>query len=148
MIRKASVSDAPAIRDCTNQAYARYIPVIGRKPAPMVADFKAQIAAGSVYVATGADGDFQGFIVFFPEDQHILLENVAVLPSVAGQGIGKTLIHFCEDEGRRRGFEIVRLYTNEKMTENLLIYPRLGYDKVARRTEEGFHRIYYEKRLC
>tara|TARA_R110002072_G_scaffold157306_1_gene307955 strand:+ start:208 stop:552 length:345 start_codon:yes stop_codon:yes gene_type:complete len=114
----------------------------------MVADFKAQIAAGSVYVATGADGDFQGFIVFFPEDQHILLENVAVLPSVAGQGIGKTLIHFCEDEGRRRGFEIVRLYTNEKMTENLLIYPRLGYDKVARRTEEGFHRIYYEKRLC
>ena len=114
----------------------------------MVADFEAQIAAGSVYVATGADGDFHGFIVFFPEDQHILLENVAVLPSVAGQGIGKTLIHFCEDEGRRRGFEIVRLYTNEKMTENLLIYPRLGYDKVARRTEEGFHRIYYEKRLC
>lgn len=147
MIRQASSKDEPEIRDCVERAYARYVPLIGRKPAPMVADFKAQIAAGDVYVATDDDGVFQGLIVFYPEGQHIFLENVAVLPSAAGRGIGKSLIGFCEDAARRRGFSAVHLYTNEKMTENLAIYPRLGYAEVARRTEDGFNRVFFEKPL-
>lgn len=48
MIRLAEVHDAPNLRDCAEQAYARYVPVIGRKPAPMVADFAAQSAVGVV----------------------------------------------------------------------------------------------------
>ena len=147
MIRLANEEDASAIRDCADQAYTQYIARIGQKPAPMVADFEAQIASEQVHVATDNDGVFQGFIVFFPEDQHILLENVAVLPSAAGKGVGKSLIQFCEDEGRRHGFERVLLYTNEKMTENLSIYPRLGYAEVERRTENGFNRVFFEKRI-
>jgi ribosomal protein S18 acetylase RimI-like enzyme len=146
MIRQANPSDEAAIRNCAEQAYRRYVPVIGRKPAPMVADFAVQIDAGHVHVAS--DGDtFQGFIVFFPKGDHILLENVAVLPSAAGRGIGRSLIGFCEEEARRRGFATVRLYTNEKMVENLSFYPRLGYAEVARRTEDGFNRVYFEKRV-
>ena len=113
----------------------------------MVADFKVHIAAGDTYVATDDVGVFQGFIVFFPEEQHILLDNVAVLPSAAGRGIGRSLIGFCEDEARRRGFSAVHLKTNEKMIENLSIYPRLGYAEVARRTEDGFNRVFFEKAL-
>ena len=41
----------------------------------------------------------------------------------------------------------VHLYTNEKMAENLLIYPKLGYTEVERRTEDGFNRVYFEKTL-
>ena len=37
--------------------------------------------------------------------------------------------------------------TNEKMTENLTLYPRLGYCEVARRTEDGFNRVYFQKTL-
>lgn len=147
MIRQANAKDEPEIRNCAEQAYARYVPLIGQKPAPMVADFKVQIAAGNVYVAIDDEGGFQGFIVFYPSDEHILLENVAVLPSVAGRGIGKALIFFCENEARQRGFSSVHLYTNEKMTDNLLIYPRLGYIEVARRTEDGFNRVFFEKDL-
>lgn len=147
MIRLAIETVAAAIRDCAAQANAHSIPRIGRKPAPMVADFDAQIASGDLYVAIDGDVDFQGFIVFCPEGRHMLLENVAVLPRAAGRGIGKTLITFCEDEARRRGFEAVQLYTSEKMTENLSIYPRLGYAEVARRTENDFHRVCFEKRL-
>jgi ribosomal protein S18 acetylase RimI-like enzyme len=144
MIRQAEARDESAIRDCAEQAYARYVPVIGRKPAPMVADFAAQIAAGEVYVATDEQDAFAGFIVFYAEDGHILLENVAVLPRAAGRGVGKALIGFCEDAARQRGMN-VHLYTNEKMTENLSIYPKLGYVEVARRTEDGFNRVYFEK---
>ena len=147
MIRQAEASDEPEIRDCAEQAYARYVPLIGRKPAPMIADFATQIAAGEVYIATDDHDTFQGFIVFYPEDGHILLENVAVLPRAAGRGVGKTLIGFCENSARQRRMNAVHLYTNEKMTYNLSIYPKFGYVEVARRTEHGFNRVYFEKSL-
>jgi GNAT superfamily N-acetyltransferase len=147
MIRQAEASDEPEIRDCAGQAYARYVSLIGRKPAPMIADFAAQIAAGEVYVATDEHDTFQGFIVFYAEEGHILLENVAVLPRAAGRGTGKTLIGFCENATRQRAMNAVHLYTNEKMTDNLSIYPKLGYVEVARRTENGFNRVYFEKSL-
>ena len=145
VIRQATANDEPAIKDCAQQAYARYVPLIGKKPAPMVADLQAQIAAGQVYIAAAEGGELQGFVVFYPEGKHILLESVAVLPGAAGRGIGKSLIRFCEDEARRCDFDAVRLYTNEKMTENLSFYPRLGYIEVARRTEDGFNRVFFEK---
>jgi hypothetical protein len=33
------------------------------------------------------------------------------------------------------------------MTENLAIYARLGYAEFARRTEDGYHRVFMEKHL-
>lgn len=147
MIRLAVAADENDIRTCAEGAYTRYIAVIGRRPAPMDADFAAQIAAGHIHVSTGPAGELRGFIVFFVENDHLMLENVAVMPAAAGKGIGKTLIGFCEDEARRLGLSTVQLYTNEKMAENLSIYPRLGYVEIDRRTENGFNRVYFEKRL-
>jgi ribosomal protein S18 acetylase RimI-like enzyme len=147
MIRQAEANDEPAIRDCAEQAYARYVPLMGRKPAPMLADFAAQIAAGKVYVAADDEDALQGFIVFYAEDGHIHLENVAVLPRAAGRGIGRALIGFCEYAARQRSLNAVHLYTNETMTDNLTIYSRLGYVEVARRTKDGFNRVYFEKIL-
>ncbi|MGE8049857.1 GNAT family N-acetyltransferase [Pseudomonas monteilii] len=147
MIRLAVATDEPEVRQCAEQAYARYVPLIGRKPAPMTADFARQIADGVVYVATDDRAVLQGFIVFYAEHGHMLLENVAVLPSAAGQGVGKALIRFCEDAARQQGVGAVHLYTNENMTENLSIYPKLGYVNVGQRTEDGFKRVYFEKTL-
>ena len=147
MNRLAQACDEPVIKDCAEQAYARYVPMIGRKPAPMVADFATQIVEGVVYVAQDDQAIFQGFIVFYAEEGHILLENVAVLPSTAGRGVGKALIGFCENAALQRGLNAVHLYTNEMMTDNLSIYSKLGYRKVARREEEGFKRVYFEKNL-
>ncbi|WP_416424149.1 GNAT family N-acetyltransferase [Pseudomonas sp. App30] len=147
MIRLAQANDEPAIRHCAEQAYARYVPELGRKPAPMTADFAAQIAAGSVYVATDEHATLEGFVVFYAEDGHVLLENVAVLPSAAGRGVGKSLISFCEHTTRQLGINAVHLYTNEKMTDNLSMYAKLGYVEVGRRTEQGFKRVYFEKSL-
>lgn len=148
VIRRARPDDAPAIRGRARQAYARYVPRIGRPPAPMAADYAALIAVGDVSVATEADGGFLGFIVFRAAGRDLLLENVAVLPGAAGRGIGKALIAHCEQAARAQGAAAVRLYTNAKMTENLALYPRLGYTETARRSEDGFERVYFEKRLA
>ncbi|MFT3690343.1 GNAT family N-acetyltransferase [Paenirhodobacter sp.] len=147
MIRQAVARDEPKIRECAELAYARYVPLVGRKPAPMTADFADQIAAGRVYVSATDDGDFQGFIVFYPEGEHILLENVTVLPASAGRGVGEALIAFCESQARACGKRAVHIYTNEKMAENLSIYPKLGYHEVDRRSEDGFNRVYFAKPL-
>ncbi|GBQ96572.1 N-acetyltransferase GCN5 [Acetobacter nitrogenifigens DSM 23921 = NBRC 105050] len=147
MIRQAVTEDVSEIRDCAVKAYRRYVSLIGQKPAPMIADFAKQIADGSVYVAADGDGILQGFIVFYPENGSIFLENVAVMPHAAGHGIGKSLIFFCEDQARQLGFNAVTLYTNEKMIENILIYLKLGYVETGRRTEHGFKRIFFEKSL-
>jgi GNAT superfamily N-acetyltransferase len=147
MIRQAVADDEDAVRACAEQAYVQYVGVIGRKPAPMLADFRAQIAAGHVYLCTGEQSELQGFIVFFAVNRHMFLENVAVSKAGRGKGIGKSLIQFCEAQAVHLGLGSVHLYTNAKMTDNLSIYPRLGYVEVQRRSEDGFDRVYFEKNL-
>ncbi|GHE00542.1 acetyltransferase [Defluviimonas sp. 20V17] len=112
MIRRAATGDEANIRACTEQAYDRYVATIGRKPAPMVADYAAQIAAGDAHVAIDEQGAILGFMVFFQEANYMMLENVAVLPRAAGQGVGRALVEYCEDAARRNGLASVRLYTN------------------------------------
>ncbi|MBM6594654.1 GNAT family N-acetyltransferase [Microvirga pudoricolor] len=147
MIRLATLEDEVAVRDCARNAYERYVPAIGHKPAPMTADYAAQIGTGEVHVATDRADVLLGFIVFHARDGDMLLENVAVQPWASGRGIGGGLIRFCEQEALRLGCRAVRLYTNEKMTDNLALYPRLGYVEVDRRAEDGFNRVFFEKRL-
>ena len=64
------------------------------------------------------------------------------------QNKGLQLIAHCEEAARSAGLTSIRLYTNEKMAENLMIYPRLGYIETGRRSEHGFNRVYFEKRLA
>ncbi|MES2713724.1 MAG: GNAT family N-acetyltransferase [Pseudomonadota bacterium] len=148
MIRPAVPADESAIRACAVAAYTRYVDAIGREPVPMLADFAAQIALGQVHVSACNGGALNGFIVFFPRDAHMFLENVAVLPAAAGRGIGKALIAACEDAARASGLPAIHLYTNARMVENLSIYPRLGYAEVDRRQEDGFDRVYFVKTLA
>jgi len=45
------------------------------------------------------------------------------------------------------GVDVVELYTNEIMTENIAIYTRLGYDEIERKHEDGFNRVFFRKLL-
>lgn len=146
-IRQADVSDEAAVRACAEDAYKQYVVVIGRKPAPMVADFNALIASGFVYVATDEQSEILGFIVFYAKGDQVLLENVAVKTQATGRGIGKRLVAFCEKKASLLGASSVALYTNEKMTGNLSMYPHLGYQETDRKFEDGFNRIFFEKAL-
>ena len=44
-ITRARPEDAPAIRDLTRAAYAKWVPVIGREPKPMGADYDLAVRA-------------------------------------------------------------------------------------------------------
>jgi GNAT superfamily N-acetyltransferase len=146
-IRRASAGDAAAAAEITRAAYGVYIERIGREPAPMGADFDALIAAGDVWVAADPHR-VVGVLVARLQDTALLLESVAVDPAHQGRGIGRSLIDHAERVARGSGMGAVELYTNARMTENLRLYPSLGYDLVDRRHEDGFDRVYFSKSLA
>jgi N-acetylglutamate synthase-like GNAT family acetyltransferase len=143
-IRRASVADLPALRALVREAYAPYVPRIGREPAPMTADYAALVEAAEVWVATD-DRGVAGVLVLHSQADALFLENVAVAPAAQGRGIGRALIAHAERRARELGLAEVTLYTNAKMTENLALYPALGYVETDRRREDGYDRVFYRK---
>ena len=146
MIRPAVAGDVPAIEALVREAYAMYVPRIGREPAPVTADHAGLVAAGRTSVVE-ADGEVAGVIVLIPGSDHLLVENVAVSPRMQGHGLGRELMAFAERRAAELGMAELRLYTNQLMTENIALYPALGYTETGRRVEDGFARIYFSKRI-
>lgn len=145
-IRLANTHDLTNITDGVRQAYSKYIERIGREPAPMLADYEAQIKQGVVRVLTEQD-DIRGLLVSFPEDDHYFIRNIAVYTAFQGHGYGKQLMAFAEEQAKILQLSEVRLYTNVAMTENILFYSNLGFEEIGRTTENGYHRVYFRKRL-
>lgn len=146
MPRLAKPGEAAALRALVREAYAHYVPRIGREPAPMTDDYAARIAAGEAWIEE-ADGVAVGVLVLEEDEDGLLLDNIAVSPAARGKGYGRLLLEFAEAEARRRGHSRIRLYTNEKMVENIALYTRIGYVETGRGEQAGHHRVFMEKRL-
>ena len=146
-MRRAGEGDAAALASVAAEAYRGYVPRIGREPAPMTANYAQAARSGLTWVAE-ADGEIVGLLMLVVRPDHLLLENVAVLPSAQRRGVGARLLALAEDEARVRGLEEIRLYTNEAMTENLTYYPRHGYTETHRAEQDGFRRVFFTKHLA
>jgi ribosomal protein S18 acetylase RimI-like enzyme len=144
LIRKARAEDAVRIGAIARAAYSKYVKYvvrIGREPAPMLADFAAEIAADRV-VVIGTDGRIDGYMIAWPEMDAYFIDNVAVDPAQQGKGLGRQLIRHAVAEAKRHRLPAIQLYTNAAMTENLSMYARMGFVETHRAVEKGFHRIY------
>lgn len=146
-VRPATVADVPDIEQIVNDAYTPYISRIGRAPAPMTVDYQRLVATTSNASVLVENSSIVGVIVTIAEPDHLMIENVAVASTAQGRGHGRTLLEHAEQQARALGLPQVRLYTNAAMTENLTLYPRIGYVEVARRAEDGFERVYFTKDL-
>lgn len=145
-IRRAQLNDAQGIASLVTEAYAPYISRIGRKPVPMLEDYRQVVLDTDTFVLT--DGaEIEGVLVMSQENTELLLINVAVSPRCKGRGLGKKLMAYCERHALALGCEAIRLYTHELMTENIEIYKKLGYQETHRATENGFARVFMRKVL-
>ena len=145
-LRKAVTQDRSAIEAIVAAAYAPYVVRIGRKPGPMLDDYAASIREGRVHVLVDS-GEIKGILVLHPEQDAMLIENIAIPPAAQGRGYGRSLLDFAERSAAAAGFRSIRLYTNEAMTENVALYARLGYVETHRGAEKGFRRVYMAKAL-
>lgn len=146
MIRLARAEDAIVVAAIVHAAYVGYLPRMGCKPGPMLDDYDELVAQGHVYVLENG-AEIEGLVVLVHEDTTMLLDNVAVRPEAQGKGYGNRLIAFAEDQARAAGYNSIRLFTHELMTENQARYKYLGFVETHRGEERGLKRVYMTKVL-
>ncbi|MEE7439949.1 MULTISPECIES: GNAT family N-acetyltransferase [Methylobacterium] len=125
-LRRGAPADADAIRALVEAAYTKWIPVIGRLPIPMRADY-AQALRDHRFDLLVAGPDLAGLIETRTEADHLLVVNVAVHPAFQGRGFGSRLMGRADAVAGEAGLTRLRLYTNKKYTANLRLYGALGY---------------------
>ena len=125
-LRQAMVGDASAIRDLTREAYAKWIPKIGREPKPMGADYDAAVRNHRIdllYVG----GALAALIETIDQGDQLLIENLAVSPAHQRRGLGSKLVAHAEELAAALGRNRIWLYTNRLFEGNVALYRRLGY---------------------
>jgi hypothetical protein len=73
------------ISEITRAAYAKWVPVIGREPKPMTANY-AQAVVDHLIDFLQEGGQPIALIETIPNPAHLLIENIAVLPDWHGRG--------------------------------------------------------------
>ena len=147
-LRRATPPDAAAVRDLTRAAYAKWVPVLGREPLPMTADYDAAVRDHIVDMLH-VDGKLAALIEMHPQPDHLLIVNIAVSPAYQGRGYGRALLVHAEELALSLGLGELRLYTSVHLTENVKLYERVGY-KIEREEEASPHLgvfVYMSKRL-
>ncbi|SCO87408.1 related to acetyltransferase, GNAT family [Fusarium oxysporum] len=147
-VTRAQASDIPSIKTIVNAAYEKYIPRIGKLPAPMTADYASLLTTHDIFILRTAQSPVGALVLQHELDSDaIKIENLVVNPSAHGRGYGKVLMRYAEDFARSRGRNALELYTNVKMFENLGLYLKMGFVETGRREEDGFERVYFRKEL-
>ena len=147
VVRLATAGDTAGALACVIEAFEPYVERIGRAPAPMLLDYPTQIADGRVWVAERSS-QLEGVLVQCETQEGFYVDTVAVTTRCRGAGVGRALLEFAEAEAIRRGFTSIYLCTNSRMTENQMLYPKIGYVEYDRKTEDGYDRVFYRKPLA
>ena len=147
-IRLASPTDAPAIRALTRSAYVKWVPVIGREPLPMQADYQ-QAVRQHRFDLLYLDGGLAGLIETMQQPDHWWIENIAVAPEHHGKGLGRKLLDYAECLAIEAGLKEMRLLTNQAFASNVALYQRVGYriDRIAPFSGNGSMTVYMSKAL-
>ncbi len=145
--RRAGPRDAALVEAITHRAYAKWVPVIGRAPKPMTADY-TQVVRDNVIELLIENGDVVGLVELIPAADHWLIENVAVDPAYQGKGHGRALVVHAEELTRAAGFDTIRLYTNKLFAANVALYLKLGYTLDREEDFRGGVIVHMSRRLA
>ena len=145
-LRPALRDDAGAIRDLVRAAYAKWIPLIGREPMPMQADYDVAVAEHDFDLL--CDGDrIVAVLETIHQPDHLWIENIAVHPNRQGQGLGRRLLKWAERRAEIAGTSELRLVTNEAFAANVKLYKKAGYTIDRTEPFKGGTAVYMSKQL-
>jgi DNA-binding MarR family transcriptional regulator/GNAT superfamily N-acetyltransferase len=75
------------------------------------------------------------------------IKRMWVAGTARGLGVGRRLLASLESEAAARGSEVVRLETNETLTEAIALYRSAGYREVPAFNDETYAHHWFEKRV-
>src|SRR5260370_39987230 len=84
-------SDVGDIRRLPREAYAKWVPLIGREPKPMTADYAEALRKHRIDLLC-LEGTLAALIETIGEADHLLVENVAGAPACQGAGLGRKAV--------------------------------------------------------
>lgn len=146
-LRRATPSDAPAIRQLVRDAYAKWVPIMGREPMPMLADYDLAVREHEVDLAY-VDGRLAALIEVIVHPDHLFIENIAVAPGHQGLGLGRHLLAHAEARARELGVAELRLLTAQEMAGNAAFYQSHGYRIDRTEPFKGGFTVYLTKLLA
>jgi molybdopterin-guanine dinucleotide biosynthesis adapter protein len=126
-LRRAVKADAAAIRQLTRVVYAKWIPLIGREPMPMGADYEKAVEDHWIDLLE-EDGKLVALVEMIPHATYLFIENLAVAEAKQGKGLATQLLIHAEQLAVKAGVPEVQLATNQAFVENLAFYQRRGYE--------------------
>ena len=138
--------DADLIRAFVRATFAKWVPIMGREPLPMTADYDEALQTNHFVLAFAGDG-LAGVLETVVEDDHLWVETVAVRSDLQGQGLGQILMAKAEDEARAKGLGAVRLLTNAALTSNLAFYRANGYATDKTEPFRGGFVVWFSKQV-
>jgi GNAT superfamily N-acetyltransferase len=146
-LRRAGPSDAAAVRTLTRLAYAKWVPLIGREPLPMTADYDRGVVDHMIDLYE-KDGSLQALIETIAAEDHLLIENLAVHPDQQGKGLGDLLLGHARNLARDLGYREIRLYTNAAFAANIAFYAKRGFSEYSREAfPKGGHLVRMKHRF-
>jgi GNAT superfamily N-acetyltransferase len=145
-IRPAVAADAARIRTLTRVAYAKWIPLIGREPLPMQADYERALREHAIDLIT-VGGALAGLIEMIVRPDHLWIENITVAPDRQGRGYGRLLLAHAERRAAEAGRVQIRLQTNAAFLANLALYSKLGYTIDRSEPFRGGTTVHMSKRI-
>lgn len=143
---RARPSDVAAIEALQRAAYARNRVLLGVEPMPLQVDYRDIVAKMEVWLFGPSDG-LHGVLALQAEPDALLIWSVASAPASQGAGLGGVMLDFAQARARELKLATIRLYTGEKLTDNIAWYRRRGF--AIDRTEALADRtvVYMSKRL-
>jgi ribosomal protein S18 acetylase RimI-like enzyme len=145
-LQRASPTDVPAIRQLVRDAYAKWVPVMGREPMPMLADYDLAVREHEVDLAY-LDGQLAALIELIVHPDHLFIENIAVAPGNQGLGLGRHMLAHAEVRARELGLSEMRLLTAQEMVGNAAFYQSVGYGIDRTEPFKGGFTVYMSKVL-
>ena len=127
LIRRARNADAASIRQLTREVYAKWIPIIGREPMPMGANYEKAVEDHWIDLLEH-DGKLVALVEMIPQATHLFIENLAVAEAEQGKGLASQLLKHAEQLARSAGLLEVQLATNQAFADNLAFYQKRGYE--------------------
>ena len=131
-LRRATGEDADKLTALARAAYARHVPVIGREPMPMTADWGRLLSEQEIWIVDGPAGEAVASLALEVQADHVMIWSVAVAPAHQQRGLGRRLMAFAEARARELRRPELRLFTNARMEGNIALYGRLGYGETQR----------------
>jgi GNAT superfamily N-acetyltransferase len=125
-LRRATAEDLDAIVTLQRAAFAKNRPVLGVEPLPLLADYAQILLECEVWLLEGPQG-LDGVLVLEPRADDILLWSIATASRAQSAGLGNRLLAAAEARARELGRSRVRLYTGDRLADNIAWYKRHGY---------------------